>query len=215
VNLALRLSATEAVVYRKPWGLIAFTAFTALCLATAATVFGLLGYRELKSNVGIPFVIIGAIFAAFTLLMLFDLARKSSTWLRNGGVALVTATKSGIAITPNFNVAPKIHDWSDISEIVLAGRLETRKTNETEWSGSRFIVFLAPAAVPPTLIGRAMAHIAISAAERPFLATDFHDKSAHELQTALRRLAPAHVLIRRCKRAVFDHKARTDTYETA
>lgn len=214
VNLALRLSSTQAVVYRKPWGVIAFTVFMAIVLAAAAAGFGLIGTREYKSSIGIPFLLFGSVFGVFALLMVLEIARKSSTWLRDGGIPLVTASKSGVDITTHYNVTPVTYDWSHITAIVLADGLETIDTSDTDWTRGQLIVFLTPDATPPTLIGLITAQITKSGEGKPYLATDFQHRSARELETALRQLAPAHVLIHRCKRAIFDRKARTDHYET-
>jgi hypothetical protein len=215
VNLALRLSANQAVVYRKPWGVIAFSCFLAVVLAAAAAGFGMIGYRDFTSAIGIPFMIIGSIFGTFALLTLLDIARKSGTWLRNGGVPLLTASRSGLGITTHYNVAPKTYDWTSVNAVILTDVLETVDTSDTDVTRAQLVVFLAPDAIPPTLIGKITAHIAKSGEGKPYIATDFQHRSARDLETALRQLAPAHVLIRRCKRAIFDRKTKTDTYETA
>jgi hypothetical protein len=215
VNLALRLSSTQAVVYRKPWGVIAFTCFMAIVFAAAAAGFGLIGTREYKSSIGIPFLLFGSVFGVFALLTVLEIARKSSTWLRDGGIPLVTASISGVTITPHYNVAPTIYDWTDISEIVLTDRVKTIETDETGWAGPQFMVFLTPRGTPSTMFNRLKASITRSGTGKPYVSTAFTPNSARELETALRRLAPAHVLIRRTLRTTFDHKAKTDTYETA
>jgi len=213
VNLAFKLSGTQAIVYRKPWGVIAFSIIMTAILLVGASGFGLISSREAKSVVAIPFAIFGLIFGIFGLLMIQEIVRKSGTWLRDGGIPLATASKSGLIMATSYNAKPQTFDWSAVTAIVLADELETISNHETDWNSGQFIVFLNPDATPNTIMGRLTAQISRSGEDKPYLSTDFPPNSSRDLEMALRRLAPGSVLIRRCKRAIFDAKSKTDRYE--
>jgi len=189
VNLAFKLSGSDAVVYRKPWGVIAFSIIMTAILLVAASGFGLISYREAKSVVAIPFAIFGLIFGIFGLLMILEIVRKTGTWLRDGGIPLVTASKSGLIIATNYNAKPQTFGWSAVTAIVLADGLETISNHENDWSRNQFIVFLNPDATPNTIMGRLTAQISKSGEDKPYVSTDLPSNSSRDLEMALRRLA--------------------------
>jgi hypothetical protein len=215
MNLAFKLSGPDAIVFRKPWGAIAFSVFTAAICFAAGAGFSSVIFKEPKSLVAIPFAIGGAIFAICGLLILQHLLSNAGTWLRKGGVPLVQANKSGLTIATAYTAKPQSYAWSSISHIILADGLEIIASGDTNWANNQFIAVLTPDAPPKTIWSQVNAHIARSGEDNRYLTTDFPRSQSAEIERAIRRLAPASVLVRRCKQVTFDRKAKIDKFENA
>lgn len=213
MRLRSRITEQEIVVYREPWGTLAFAAAAGLaCLAIGGGFWWLM-----RDHAGGSIVFLACFCLAFVsvgLLVLFRLPRQVRQVRDADGAVELVANAGGLALTPVFGAETMQLAWSSIAEIVLAEKHRIVDSDGTAYLSRTVIVFLSDRAPrSKSWIDRVQSGIARSGDDRPYLTVSYPRGEARSIEASLRRIAPDTVPVRLQPTVVFDTKSSTDTWQ--
>ncbi|QGM46571.1 hypothetical protein [Methylocystis heyeri] len=211
MKLGLRRTHEEVVVFREKWGAFAFgLALGAACIAFAIGFYAL-GADRAPSLFIAPFCFV---FLTAGLAVWRRLAETAKSWLAEDGAVVFRADAKGVEVAPWPGSASQRFPWPAISEVALADSLRTRHADETAYNRGALIVFFAAGEYAcASWFDLARNGLARSAEGRVFQLASYPLQVSQELLEAVRKIAPADVVVKRYEAVVFDYVKRMDGYE--
>lgn len=214
MRLKLRLSDTELLIYREKWGAIAYS-FTlgVACMVVAAGAYFVSNQPRTPKPFLIAFsLLFGLVGAAFLL----RLPAESRKFVAEGGAHVFSADRWRISVTANLGARKQFVLWTSVEEVVFAKSLKIIEFGETTYVGRAAIVFLLKDEYDSwSIADRINAGASLSGSGRPYLHVPFPRNHEASLIDELRQYAPAPLIIRAEKLAVFDFKKNVDSYLNA